>query len=228
MKKFSDILEKLAYTHSRSIVFDDFLQMAVCALSLGTQEELYFQTIKKYEATDLQKFAEAFALLVAEMDNDGEGLRDCLGDYFQEYISGGHNGQFFTPEAICEMMAKITIPESLETGKTVADCACGSGRTLLAAAKVNRNLKFYAADVSLTCCLMTLINLCLNNLEGVVNWMDSLSLKMWGQWVIEKNCLGVCGIYKIEIVQPVIIDIKPPDERKPKTDSTQLLLDFVA
>ena len=228
MKKFSDILEKLAYTHSRSIVFDDFLQMAVCALSLGTQEELDFQTIKKYEATDLQKFAEAFALLVAEMDNDGEGLRDCLGDYFQEYISGGHNGQFFTPEAICEMMAKITIPESLETGKTVADCACGSGRTLLAAAKVNRYLKFYAADVSLTCCLMTLINLCLNNLEGTVNWMDSLSLKMWGQWVIEKNCLGVCGIYKIEIVQPVIFDIKPADEPKPRTDSTQLLLDFVA
>lgn len=228
MKKFSDILEKLAYSHNRSNVFDDFLQMAVCALSLGTQEELYFKTIKKYEAIDLQKFAEAFALLVAEMDNEGEGLRDCLGDYFQEFISGGHNGQFFTPSPLCEMMAKITIPESSEAGETVADCACGSGRTLLAAAKQNRFLNFNAADVSLTCCLMTLINLCLNNLEGIVSWMDSLSLKIWGQWVIEKNYLGVCVIHKIEIVQPVIFDIKPTDERKPKTETTQLLLDFVA
>lgn len=226
MKKFSDILEKLAYTHSRSTVFDDFLQMAVCALSLGTQEELYFKTIKKYEVTDLQKFAEAFALLVAEMDDSGEGMRDCLGDYFQEFISGGHNGQFFTPSPICEMLAKMTMSE--KTGETVADCACGSGRTLLAAAKVNRNIKVFAADVSLTCCLMTLINLCLNNIEGVVTWQDSLSLKIWGQWVIEKNFLGVCVIHKMEIAQPVIFDLKPTNKPKPQNNSTQLLLDFVA
>ena len=228
MKKFSDILEKLAYSHSRQDVFFDFLQMIVCALSLGTQEELYFKTIKKYEAIDLQKFAEAFALLVEEMDNGGEGMRDCLGDYFQEFISGGHNGQFFTPPHICDLMADLAMPVNNNDGEKVADCACGSGRFFLAAAKKNRNIKAFAADISQTCCYMTLINLCLNNIEGEVSWMDSLSLKTWGQWVIEKNLLGVCVIHKVEIAQPVIFDLKPLEEPKPKNNSTQLLLDFVA
>jgi len=226
MKKFSNILNELSYSYSRSTVFDDFLQMVVCSLSIGTQEDLYFKTIKKYKATDLQKFAEAFAFLVVDMDNGGEGLRDCLGDYFQEFISGGHNGQFFTPSPICDMLASITMSEI--NGETVADCACGSGRILLAAAKVKRNIKVFAADISYSCCLMTLINLSLNNIPGVVCWQDSLNLKIWGQWVIEKNLMGVCVIHKMEIEQPIIIDLKPADNPKIQNNSTQLLLDFVS
>ena len=229
MKKFANILEKLSQSHSRSRIFSDFLTMVVCALSMQTQEELYLQTVKNYERKDLDLFAEAFALLVAEMDNNGEGLRDCLGDYFQEYISGGHNGQFFTPENICELMASLTIFEdNMQDNKTVNDCACGSGRTLLAAAKINRFLFFSGADISRDCCLMTLINLCLNNLEGEVLWMDTLSYKVFDRWIILKNIYGICTIAKATFINDEIPEIKPLQIEKPKADSTQLLLDFVA
>lgn len=229
MKKFSDILEQLAQRYSRQIVFSDFLQIIVCALSMGTQEELYFETIKRYEKKDLYLLQEAFALLVAEMDNEGEGLKDCLGDYFMEYISGGHNGQYFTPSPICEMLTRITLDaDSIINQKTVNDCACGSGRMFLAAAKVNRFLFFSGADISRDCCLMALINLCLNNLEGEIIWMDSLAYKIFDRWIILKNVLGICTIAKSKFLGNEYQQIKTTDERKPKTDSTQLLLDFVA
>ena len=229
MKKISDILEKLAQSHSRSRIITDFLTMVVCALSMQTQEELYLQTVKNYERKDLDLFCEAFALLVIEMDNGGEGLRDCLGDYFQEFISGGYNGQFFTPENICELMASLTIFEdNMQDNKTVNDCACGSGRTLLAAAKRNRNLFFSGADISRDCVFMTLINLCLNNLQGEVIWMDTLRYKIFDSWTIKKSIFGVCCIEKQKVNYIEIPEIKPLQIEKPKADSSQLLLDFVA
>jgi len=234
MKRFFDNLEKLSSRHSRSRIFSDFLGMVVCSLSMQTQEELYLQIVGKYERKELDLFCESFALLVMEMDNRGEGLKDCLGDYFQEYISNGNNGQFFTPDGICDLMARMTLdPETLTDGKTINDCACGSGRTLLAAAKLNRNLQFYAGDISLDCCYMTLINFCLNNLEGEVWWIDSLRQKMFGAWRLKKNYLGVCTITKltiIETIQPEIkaIELKPIERKLPADNSMQLLLDFVA
>lgn len=192
------------------------------------------QIVAKYERKELDLFCESFALLVLEMDNGGEGLKDCLGDYFQEYISNGNNGQFFTPDAICDLMARMALdPETLTDGKTINDCACGSGRTLLAAAKINRKSEFYAADISLDCCYMTLINFCLNNLAGEVWWMDTLRQKMFGAWRLKKNYLGVCTITKltiIETIQPEIkpIEIKTIEHDFIKGDSMQLLFDFVA
>lgn len=39
-----------------------------------------------------------------------EDFHDPLGEMFMKRISGGHNGQFFTPENICLFMARITEP----------------------------------------------------------------------------------------------------------------------
>lgn len=228
MNSYKKILEKISYRQSRSRTFTDFLTVSYCALSMQTEEELYLKTIKNYSKEDINLFCEAFALLVLEMDNSGQGLKDCLGGYFEEFISNGRNGQFFTPEHICTLLSSLTIGDDIEDGKTVNDCACGSGRTLLAAAKQNRNLIFWGADISLDCCYMTLINLCLNNLEGVVFWMDSLSMKIYSSWCIKKNIYGICQITRNkveEIKQPII---RALEEEKPMIKEMQLLLDFVA
>ncbi len=232
--KFHKNLERLSSRHSRSRIFSDFLAMGVCALSMQTQEELYFKTIEKYDREELYLFCEAFALLVVDMDNNGEGLKDCLGGYFQEYISNGNNGQFFTPVHICDLMADLaSSPENFKDGETVIDSTAGSGRTLLAAAKRNRNLHFFAADISLDCCYMSIINFCLNNLSCEVWWMDSLSRETYGAWRIRKNYLGVCSVVKLEIndIKPTDIkpiEIKTIEENTNKADTVQLLLDFVA
>ena len=182
MQTFTEILLRLSDRHGVGHVFPDFLEMAVCALSLGAKEEHYHKIISKYQPNEVQMMASAFASLVEEMDNDGSGLRDCLGDFFMEHLSFGRNGQFFTPQNICDMMAIITGTSG--EGQRVADCACGSGRTLMAAAKISRMNSFYGADIDRTCCLMAVINLCLNGMVGEVAWMDSLCNRFYGGWKI--------------------------------------------
>ena len=188
LKSFSQYMQQLARRNSISNVFADFLEMSVCALSLGAMENRYIEIVSRYDKNEVKLMADAFAALVMEMDDNGEGLRDILGDFFMEHISHGHNGQFFTPEPICEMMARMTNP--IETGSRILDCACGSGRTLLAAAKINRNATFYGADVDRNCAMMCLINQCLNGLLGEVAWMNSLSNEFFGAWQIQLHPTG--------------------------------------
>lgn len=179
---FSQIIIRVARRHGIHQVFSDFLEMVVCALSAGEQEERYLEIVRGYEKLEAYDLSQAFGELVIEMDNNGEGLKDCFGDLFMEHLSFGKNGQFFTPQPICDMMAKITNPNGF--GERVADCCCGSGRMLLAAAKINRNCLFYGADNDRNCALMCVINLCLNGLLGEVAHMNSLSNKYYGGWQI--------------------------------------------
>lgn len=157
--------------------------MVICSLSLGAKEERYHEIVRNYEKPDAYLMAEAFGALVMVMDNKGEGLKDGFGDFYIEYLSHGHNGQFFTPEPICDMMAKILNPAGF--GERVADCCCGSGRMLMAAAKISRNSLFFGADVDWTCAMMCVINLCLNGLLGEVCWMDTLMNRFYAGWRIE-------------------------------------------
>lgn len=182
-KSFSEYMVELSYRNSISSVFTDFLEMSVCAMSMGMKEERYLEIVRRYDKPEVYLMAEAFGQMVDEMDNGGFGLRDIFGDFFMEYISHGNNGQFFTPEPICEMMARIA--GNIEAGQSVYDCACGSGRILLAAAKINRWAVFFGTDVDKNCCMMTLLNLCLNGLKGEVAWMNSLSNDFYGAWRIE-------------------------------------------
>ena len=82
-------------------------------------------------------------------------MRDVLGDFFMEHLSFGRNGQFFTPEHLCDMMAMISMPADTNH---ILDPACGSGRMLMASAKLHRYGKFYGADIDRTCCMMAVIN----------------------------------------------------------------------
>lgn len=182
---FAQQMEYLGRRHGIHSVFTDFLEITVCALSAGAQEQRYLEIIGKYEKPEAYQLAEAFGALVIEMDNGGEGLLDCFGDFFMEHLSFGKNGQFFTPQPICDMMAQITNPTGF--GKRVVDCCCGSGRMLLSAAKINRNLLFYGADNDRNCAMMCLINLCLNGMLGEVAWMNSLSNQFYDGWRIEPH-----------------------------------------
>jgi len=216
---FGEYLEPIARKHGRGRTFDDFLQIIVCCLSMGRKEELYFKTIKPYDKDELNLFSQAFASLVMQMDR--KPLVDPFGDYFEELLSNAQNGQFFTPEYVCDLMVSLThSPRAgqdtgTEADKRVYDPACGSGRLLLSSAKLNRNRCFMGSDISYTCCLMTLINLCLNSLNGEVLHMNTLSNECWHRWIVI-----VDSITKIPTVYEVEEDIinQPPtcaEELKP-------------
>jgi hypothetical protein len=232
LKSFSQYILQIGYKYGLHSVYEDFLEMVVCALSLGTKEGRYHEIVRNYEKSDAYLMAEAFGALVQEMDNNGEGLKDVFGDFYMEYISHGHNGQFFTPEPVCEMMARILNPAGF--GERVADCCCGSGRMLLAAAKISGDSLFFGADVDRTCAMMCVINLCLNGLLGEVCWLDTLMNRFYTGWRIELHPeKGVPYIREITEAESYLI-LKLPEKKQetivkqvPKAGiSQQLLFEF--
>lgn len=155
-KPIFDLVEETSQRSgvSRGQAFEDFLLMSLSALSGGQMEDQYMQTVQRHAAGELRKrgydsIAQAFARLVTAME---ETRKDILGDLFQGAITYGEAGQFLTPESICEFMASMSLgaaPTSTTEKKTVADCCCGSGRMLLAAAEIQPGWEFIGQDVDL-------------------------------------------------------------------------------
>jgi len=161
---FAKALDRLAYTQQLWTVFEDFLDYALLMFRWQEVKESDFDELRKHYPKEEQYklFAEAFCAMADIADNDGEGFADPFGDYFMEHFGNKFKGQFFTPECVCDMMAKMQGLENAEDKSTVCDPTCGSGRMLLSAAKINRRLIFYAGDIDLNCCKMTAINFILN------------------------------------------------------------------
>lgn len=120
-----------------------------------------------------------------------DGWHDAFGDLFMEW-AGSKNalGQCFTPACICDMMADCTfgdtkpdVPQVNCNGFgrriTVSDCACGSGRLLLAAAsKLDRmgaeKPYLIGEDIDAMCCKQTAINMMIHGCYGEVICHDTL------------------------------------------------------
>ena len=248
---FEQLMEQLARRHGVQAVFSDFLTLLVCAFSLGQREEEYLATIRKYEKPEAYRFSEALAALTVEMTGDGSGMVDVLGDYFERFLSYGRNGQFFTPQHLCDMMARLQNP--VHALQRILDPACGSGRMLMAMAKLNRHALFFGADNDRRCAQMTVVNLTLNSMYGEVAWMNSITNHYYAGWLIEPTIHGCPRVRQITEAEsyihlklPVKADhvknISPPSSSKgewpqaegvtlqsnqlPAAAPTQLLFEF--
>lgn len=192
--------------HARGRVFTDFLTVSKCALAGQTMEAEYHATIEQ-GYTDgpkgkrgIDTLAQGFAMLVNAME---ETQADVLGDIFQGAITYGENGQFFTPDSVCDLMVSMTVPaERTDEPNSVCDPACGSGRQLLAVAKHQPHWELIGQDIDHRAVMMTAINLGLNGLRG---------------WAVHQNTLTleVHRVYKIgfNLAGGVIADV--PVERSP-------------
>ncbi|MEZ6131131.1 MAG: N-6 DNA methylase [Planctomycetaceae bacterium] len=205
---------------SRGQAFEDFLHVTVCALGHPLMEDEYLQTIERHKAGNkgkrgVDKLAEMFATLVDVTDTT---RADILGDLFQGAITYGERGQFLTSEAICKMMAQMSLPferTDLDGRRTVNDPCCGSGRMLLAAAEMQPNWQFVGQDVDMRCVRMTAINLAMRNHYGHVVCGNSLSntvsdiyetgrVQVWG------NAIRRVSRVPLPNREPEQIDVTPP------------------
>lgn len=154
---------------------------------IGTFE---MENLKKFEFDYSAVFVDAkqrnedmFSLLadwfvqVTEEMEGGQGFLDWFGAVYEEMFKGKSKasalGQFYTPESICQMMARIVKPD----GGSCNDCACGSGRTLLAAFAENDKTKFQwyeAGDIDYTSCKMCALNFMIHGMIGEVKRQDAL------------------------------------------------------
>jgi type I restriction-modification system DNA methylase subunit len=210
--KFAETLHTIGYRFSLSSVLDDFLTMSIaaCTQNLHTKkswyEDEYLETIGKYKGSEVRhEFPKAFAYLVTEMEERvGSSLgNDVLGDFFEQNISNGRNGQFFTPYPICQFMASIAHTDQVCDSETIEsirilDPACGSGRMLLASHRINGpGNEYYGIDIDRTCVKMTALNLFLNGVwNSEVMCANSLAPD---DFVISYRISFIpLGIFKIE------------------------------
>ena len=175
---FASVMHQFEYRYDLRTVFNDFLTMTLCAFSQNPStgksydEDLYLETVAKYKEDNLRfEFPKLLALLTSEMEerlDSGMGS-DVLGDFYELNFCRRGAGQFFTPWHICTFMTQITcdtVPEERkDTPLRIMDPTCGSGRMVLASAKVcGPNQEYYGVDIDETCVKMTVINFFLNGL----------------------------------------------------------------
>lgn len=186
-KEFLKHYDILSYGRNRADVFRDLLDVCLYYLSAGMLAEDYARVEKQYNEQNMSLFLEMLNVIA----DNSEGFEDALGDIFMDFVSHGHNGQFFTPMNITDMMAMINGCEKLTPEQTVCDPACGSGRTLLSAAKIcaekneGKRPKCYGSDIDITCVKMAVINMLMNSIPGEIAWMNALTLEHWRSYHID-------------------------------------------
>lgn len=130
--------------------------------------------------------------MVAEEMEMGNSF-DLFGQLYEQMFllksKASSNGQFFTPDSLCRLMADITdsgVEEKVSHFGPVwvNDPACGSARTLLAhfMDKTSEDhalagMYYYeAADIDLPTCKMAACNMMIHGMQGRVVCQDQLSL----------------------------------------------------
>lgn len=118
-KEFLRVFNQLTNRHRSWDVWRDFIVMYACALSnpvdkehYDEREALYLRTIKKYNKQEQPLFPELAAHTVMALEENPE--QDFLGSIYMSLNLGNqHNGQFFIPYHVCELMAEVTMQDSV-------------------------------------------------------------------------------------------------------------------
>ena len=112
LRDFNSVFNKLIYRYDVSQIFNDLLSLIVACLGRGTQEPQYFEVINRYKREEIEIFSKLFAELIIYYDKNISDSSWCdpLGEYY-EILAGNYKksalGQFFTPPAICDLMASL-------------------------------------------------------------------------------------------------------------------------
>jgi len=100
-------------------------------------------------------------------------------------------------------------------------------------AKMQRKLKFYAADNDLTCVKMAVLNFLVNSMEGEVAWMNTLSMEHYRSYHIklilaDTHYLPVLSItganetnFVTEKLKPAVEEMKRKEEAPKKKTQEQ-------
>ena len=188
-KDLEAAIEKMAIGGNNTFAacFDNFLNLALSYFCNNMDERQMH--LRKY-MDENENFKKAYIDALNAFGDLAENYRDPMGDMFMDKISHGQHGQFFTPEDLCELSANIVLGNDFYDGMTINDPTSGSGRMLLKALQIAREVHgkeplLYANDLSMTCAKMCLLNFLVNSVDGEVTCGDALKLD-WGNFTFFK------------------------------------------
>ena len=185
-KELARIFDEACQRHNRWTVWSDFMCMFAISISNAVdkaqapaREEMYMNTVSKYNSRETDCLSRMFALIVEALDENPD--QDFLGDLYMAFeLGNSQNGQFFTPYSLCAMTAKLEgdIPGKVEDQGWIScnDPACGAGALLVAFANECRaqgvnyqeSVFFVGQDLEFTTACMCYIQLSLLGCPGYV------------------------------------------------------------
>ena len=133
-----------------------------------------------------------------------KGWFDAFGTIYEEKVKTGYKassmGQFFTPAALCDGLARIVADKNR---MFTYDPACGSGRLPLAMWGQLDKDKFHyfmLGDLDPLSCKMSAMNMMLHGMFGIVERRDALRMTFFGGYIINELCYPFpCAIPSIRV-----------------------------
>lgn len=207
-KQVVKLLEQNTGARRLSNVFDDFVEMFALSLRNAVdrqgwqeREDRYLTVAGQYTSEQLARFADAFARVVALMEQEP---RDVLGHLYMSLELGNEAmGQFYTPYDIARVMADMqsdTLTGAIERDgfATLYEPACGAGAFLVAAAESLRvkgfnpqqQLHVTCEDLSAQAVHMVYIHLTLLHIPAVVYRRNTLTMETFDTWHTPAHILG--------------------------------------
>ncbi|MET9657831.1 N-6 DNA methylase [Streptomyces sp. NPDC006510] len=219
-RKIVKLLDANTGAARMSQVFEDFVEMAALAIRNAVdycgrdkREAQYLRTAGRYDRASLNRFAQALALVIEEMDRDP---CDVLGRLYMELEIGNERlGQFYTPYDVAELMAQMQIESVIEHVQThgfadLYEPACGASSFSVAVSQAmlehglnpQTQLHVTAEDIAPQAIHMIYIHLTLLHIPAVVQRRDTLTLRTFDSWPTPAHVLGGWG-QKLRLVQSV-------------------------
>lgn len=195
-------IRKLSVYEGLNTVFTTFLEITATSIAAqmdptnaSEREKRYQEITSQIKPESLSSYARMFALLYLATREHEDDPCDILGDIYHELrLNNEWNGQFFTPDNICRMMAQMLNPANEFTDKEkpvmINEPTCGSGTMIIGAiwAMQRENIDFQhkvffvAQDIDIRCVWMTYIQLSLYRIPAVVIHGNSLTMEEWSRW----------------------------------------------
>lgn len=185
-------------TYGMNTVFTTFLELAALASSVlfdpTSRSERYQQLeeLKKKQNPNLiNACADMIELLGQVVEEYMDAPCDILGSIYHDLkLNNAWNGQFFTSDEICRLMARLTFGKgNQDEFRTANEPACGSGAMILGAAAVMKengdnlqNILWIAHDNDIRCVWMAYIQLTLFKIPAVIIHGNSLTQEEWSRW----------------------------------------------
>jgi len=210
------ILRDLSRTHGLDRTWSDWTEMGALALANAVdrgqfekREKRYLEIVGRYAKEDLQRLADAFALLVQCWDQrftTGE-FGDVLGSTFMMLDMGNAGtGQFFTPYEVSRLMGGMIMGDAGELTDQVErrgflrlmEPACGAGGMIIAAANALHDAKInyqqamhvVAIDIDRRCVHMAYLQFALLHIPAIVVHGNALTGEEWEHWYTPAHVVG--------------------------------------
>lgn len=192
MEEIVKTILSLSGSYSPSIIFDDWIKLMAITLANNPhinenetwkyREQQYLDIIKKYNSSEIEKFALMYAKLIELFNKE---ISDYLGEIYMKCEMGnGRLGQFFTPFHLSELTSKVAgLKSDLNGIYNVYEPTCGAGGMILAYAKYlqdeginyQQKMRVVAQDLDWRGVYMTYVQCSILGIKAKICQGDTLS-----------------------------------------------------